>query len=230
MNKKLYTTDAYGRTSDTGRPELEEQDVTLGGRAQKSYERFFAGYTEYHTIAPNGKHGKTVREYTGELYRQELTAKQSRNVRLRFALASIVAAALYLAAMILPTHSNYYWYVVLISLVPAIFYTKMLLAAGTYAFSSQDMKIREYREVVLARPKTIKLLLGSLLLALVFTICILIFRSEVFSVLELIRALLLVASGLIVLMLNKVESCISYKMIPGKTIDLKDDVAFCEKT
>lgn len=216
MNKKLYTTDAYGKTADSGRPELDSENILNGGRAQKAYEKFFAGYTEYSKLTVGGKRAKTIREYTGEIYRQDLTEKQGVMVRIRFVLGCIAAIAMFTMAIVLPVASNNGWYTTLFGLMPAVFLAKLLLAAGTYSLSSRDMKIREYREVVLTMKKTTLHLWFSIAIAFVSTIYMFVTEKGSYSYLEVVRFLFLVAPGVIVQLLSYAESRIPYTVIPGK--------------
>lgn len=219
MNKKQYTTDAYGRSVDKRRT-LDEEPIHLG-RAQKSYERFFEGYTEYRAI---GRAGGVIRVYTGDLFHQDMTEKQARNDRIRFGVVSAAAIALYIAAIVLPVRSNNCWYAALTSLIPAIFYTQLLLSAGLYCTSAQDLKIREYREITEVVPRVAFRLLVSLVVAFIGTVCMLVLIPGSWTGLEVVRFLLLAVSGATVQLLSKAQSNVSYTIKPGKKVSGKGAV------
>ena len=213
----LASTDAYGRAEGKKFP-FESMENVKTHDSKERYERFFAGYTEYKVVAPNGGK-KTVRVYTGNLFRQEMTVGQARRLRVLYVVLFLLAAAVYIASLCVNTASNSWMYTVLAALIPAIFYARLLLSVGLYALSSPTLKIREYRDgsrVIISTPLFI---IGTSTLAVAVTVFSFWFGPVSFSAMEIVKMILLEVSAALTFTMRAVEKKVKYTEVTFDTAD-----------
>ena len=214
MRKGQYTTDGFGRSVDPRETEIKEKIERMSKNRVSSYDKFFEGYSARVVPKENGKGTKVVRTYTGAVYHQELSPGMHWKIRLLYAVLFICAAAMFIAAITMSTGSNFCWYVVLSSIIPAVFYGVVLLALFLYVFSEQDLKINEYKNgAVRLKTGTIRAVYS---LSAVVAATLLMFGLEPgsYSSAELLRLGFVAASGGLVMIINRIEATIKYREIP----------------
>ena len=70
MKEPVTRSDVYGRTNTES-----EETREYFGRARRAYEDFFVGYSENNVLRPNGKGTYIKREYTAQVFHQEISKR-----------------------------------------------------------------------------------------------------------------------------------------------------------
>ena len=214
MKNKLYATDAFGRSTQAQKIEQEFSGSANQG-THKAYDKFFAGYVPVCTVNSKGKK-KYIRVYRGSIYQQNLTKKQALYVRALYAVLLLISLSLYILGLVLDADSNRCWYAMLLSIIPAILFVRLLFAIVLYDASSRNMKEREYREGSLRLQSSSKLLIYSFPLAILGSIIMFIVTPDSVSTIEILRAALFILAGTAGLAINMVEARIVYTHIPAR--------------
>lgn len=214
MNKDLYTTDAFGRSAEPRAIDLEEKSKPAKkSRIERSHEEFFAGYSVVPVLLPGAKRVKYVRQYTGTLYHQELSETQARLIRVRNFLMFICAAGLFVGSLCFNTVSNRTWYVLLAALGTAFFYGRVLLTIHTYLHSKQDMKEYEYK-CARQLPEKYKIAAYVTPAPVIATVVLFCLVPGSYENLEIIRLIMMIASGVILLAAGLLEDKTRYTEKP----------------
>lgn len=213
--RKEDRTDAYGRRID---PKWDESGADAGGelrRHRRGYEEYFEGYTEKEEINRFGKK-VSVRVYTGDLFRPELSCARRRLVKAAYVLCWLLSLALNVGALCLPVWSNRNVWTFALGCLPAIAHFRCLFALYNYLLAGPELKIYEYSKgsrplTRLVRPAVI----ASLAAILAAPVGLLI-AGQSFAPQELLRMAMLAASAAAVFPIERTESRIEYTFIPGK--------------
>jgi hypothetical protein len=194
----------------------------------KAYHRYFEGYSEVRVPNPNGKGTRIERIYTGMYYRQDLTTRQRILLRALYVALFLGAAYLFVSSAVQPLASNSTWYVVLPQAVclPLLFW--IVIAFYYYLPAARDMTIGEYRNASPALQKAAfyaAISLGAAAVAtLVYVLLHLLLHPAGQPLVELLCAVKYLASGVSVLMINRVEKKVRYLEIPSQNKVLVEEI------
>lgn len=208
--REEHLTNAYGVTID------RDEKVNAKRRTAHGYERHFEGYRVQQKISANGRKVKYERVYVGPLYRQELGKKESVWLRIKHAILFLAAVVMLIIASALQITSNYRVYVLIATFVTVVFYARVFLSLVSYLPSGQELKLFEYRDGAQKLPLRAKLAGISSLAPVLATIVMFIIEPESFQLLEVIRLMLLVASGICLVLSGWLETRVQYTNIPGE--------------
>ena len=205
--KERTSTDAFGRSTDPRETDFkfkwEKKD------RKRFYEHYFAGYDVYTTMDDSG-HKKTVRQYIGALYRQEMTPKEAVRLRVIYAILAAVSSAAFLGCLFLNTASNKCWYVMLFAGVVAFFLVRFLFALHPYIWSKREMREYEFHrgaQLLQGRKWAVIMSIAGLVVAT----CVMFFAEPgIYTHLELFRFALLLVSGVSVWLIGVMESKVCY--------------------
>jgi len=113
-------------------------------RRNRSYHRYFEGYTEYTPIDEKGRM-KIVREYTGSYYRADLSTPMYALARGGAILLWLASAVCMVTATIGDYPYNYTWYVTAAEALGFPFLVALMIAVFSAALAERRLKIRQYR-------------------------------------------------------------------------------------
>jgi len=212
MNKNPRTTQNNSRPAVPGAGETPEEDKNPFPR-HYPYEKFFAGYDIYSSPRRRGIGRKIVREYKGPLYRQNLTSRQAVQLRILYVFLFLAALAFMIAALCLKTASNYSWYVMVSALFYAVFYARLLIALNDYVWSKRDLKEYEYQHGAKVLQVRTKSIMSAAFVPIAATIVMFFLQPGSFSALELLRAAMLIISGVLSLLIGRIEKKVEYTEI-----------------
>lgn len=182
----------------------------------KAYHRFFEGYSEITVPKPNGKGTRIQRIYTGNYYRQDLTKGQRILLRGLYVAIFLCIAYLFVSNAVLSLASNSTWYVVLTQAVsiPLLFW--ILIAFSSYLPAARDMTVADYRSSSLSLQKATLGAAISLGIAALVTLVFMLLNLSNEPLLELLCAAKYMASGLLALLMNRVEKKVNYLIVPSQ--------------
>ncbi|MCC8102827.1 MAG: hypothetical protein LIP11_11420 [Clostridiales bacterium] len=131
------------RIQRADRRQREEDTAHRGSLLNRSYHKYFEGYTEYTVKKDNGKN-KIVRIYTGVYYTQHLDTARYLLVRLLYILLTALSFFLFFSGSMADVSYNYVWYVTLFQAfsIPCLFMLLILLIG--YVFADRKMVIHNY--------------------------------------------------------------------------------------
>lgn len=178
------------------------------GWHSNAYHRYFEGYSEYETL---DSRGKTVirRVYEGTVYSQNLDRKQRVKLHVLLGVLWLAGAAVFALAATRPVPANMLWYSVLPQFAVLGFLVWALTALVNYYMAPEKMTVADYntgsRRLV---KSSLAALIAMLLCAAVYLICA--FAFEECILLHLLCAALCGVSALLMLLVNRLESNVTY--------------------
>jgi hypothetical protein len=198
-----------------------QQDTRNGGsgaRHSKAYHRHFEGYSEINVPKPNGKGTRIQRIYTGNCFRQDLTARQRIWIRVLYVALFLCIAFLYTSSAILPLRINSTWYVVLSQAVSLPFLFWILVALFSYLPAERDMKIADHRSSSLYLLKAARGSAICLGITALTTLVFIILNPSGESSRAMLCAGKYIVAGLIALAMYRIERKVSYLTIPNQHV------------
>lgn len=201
---------------DRLRDSMREDENKKGSAShRKAYHRHFEGYSEIIVPKSNGTGTTIQRIYTGDYFRQDLTARQRILIRVLYVALFLGIAFLYTSSATLPLRINTTWYVVLPQAVSLPFLFWILIAFLSYLPAERDMEIADYRGSSLY---LLKASMGSAIClgitALATLVFIILNPSDEF-LRDMLCAGEYVVAGLIALAMHRIEKRVSYLTIPN---------------
>ena len=128
-----------------------------------------------------------------------------------------------MCALLLRVNSNTCWYVGLSSVPPTVAFVLTLMSLCVYLPSKQDMKIREYRKGAISLKRAALVATVAILPLLITTAVFFVSEPEYATLKELIRAGLLLASGVSIFLIHVMESRVHYTEILPISSSLQED-------
>lgn len=211
--KKIFSTDAFSGSMDPAR------DENVKGTRRRSYDRFFSGYKFCEVPKENGKGTRIVRKYEGNLYRQELSERKCKQVRIAYLILFIISIGLFFGGLFLNIASNCCWYVMLCMIVPVGFYIWLAFILMTYLPSGRDLKEHEYLDGASRLVKACRFTVFGIVLMILAVVLMFIIEPESISIMEMIRLGTLVISAAAVWVMAIGENKIRYTSISSKKTD-----------
>lgn len=190
----------------------------------RAYHGYFEGYSEVAVPGRNGKGTRIQRVYTGDYFRQDLTAGQRTRIRLLYVVLFLSAVALYVSNAILPLASNSAWYVTLPQAASIVFLAWIIIAFYSYLPAKQDMTIAEYRSSSLALLKATRGSAISLGLVAVANLLFIALNPSNEPLRELLGAGKYVISAWMTLAINRIEKKVTYLSVPSQHQPPQDSV------
>lgn len=124
---------------------ITEQDSLMSRfRRNRSYHRYFEGYTEYTQLNEKGTL-KIVRVYTGQYYRDTLSTPMYALARIGAILLWAASAFCMVSATIGNFPYNYTWYVTVAEALGFPALAALMIAVFAAALQERKLKIRQYR-------------------------------------------------------------------------------------
>lgn len=124
---------------------MTEQDSLMSRfRRNRSYHRYFEGYTEYTRVDSKGRL-KIVREYTGQFYRASLSSPLYALARGGAIVLWAISAFCMISATIGNYPYNYTWYVTVPEALGFPALVALMIAVFSAALQERNLKIRQYR-------------------------------------------------------------------------------------
>lgn len=218
MEKRGQETDAYGRIKKSvyATPWKSTPNKQL---RRKFYDDFFAGYSFRKVPRSNGCGTKIIREYSGNLYKQQVSQKQALFLRIGYAVLFLTSVFLWLYALMLNTESNRCWYVMVVGFCAAIGFGRLMLSLFSYIWSGQKLTQYEYQNGAVPIPGRCRTTIWILLISAVIPVLMFVFQNWTHGTLELFRFGMLLASAAILKVLARIENNVHYLEIPAKGLN-----------
>ncbi len=208
--RKILATNAFGISQE---PKDERYSRRVGRK--RTIERYFSGYEYEYIVKENGRE-KVVRRYTGDIFRQKISAKEFKKIRIMHAIFAILSVCCFVLSLILDTESNRCWYVMLTMLFPLVAYIRSAFVLMAYLPSKQDLREYEYYDGAQHVVKSSRLTAIAVIILILSTLWMMISAQFLVSWLEYLRIVLLGIASAGMLIIADQESRVEYEFIPGK--------------
>ncbi len=179
----------------------------------KAYHRHFEGYTEVETVNPKGK-VVIQRIYTGDYYRLDLPRKKRVGLRIVYALLWLAACALFGFAASRPIGANMTWYLAIVQMLTVCALAGLLFSLISHCTVPRDMTVGDWKSASVSLKRRAVYAALFLELNAFATGVYLLLKGDRWGAHLLVIALY-VLSGLLLVVMNRLEDNAPYLTIPS---------------
>lgn len=189
---------------------LNTEEALRGIRRNRKYHSFFEGYTEYTERSKNGAE-KIRRVYTADYYRQTGSLMQVVLIRCAYVLMFVLAAYCVLSAsMDRSAACNYVWYVQVWHALCLAFLFWLFTILFGYVTSGRNWTIYDYKQ---CHRKLLTVSKFAVLLHVLGAVSVLVYMGVFRTTDSTKPAILLLAAGGLLLLVNRIEHHLTYETI-----------------
>ena len=179
----------------------------------KAYHRHFEGYTEVETVNPKGK-VVIQRIYTGDYYRLDLPRNKKVGLRIVYVLLWLMACALFGFGSSRPIGANMTWYLAIVQMLTVCALAALLFSLISHCTAPQDMTIGAWKSASVNLKRRAGFAALFLELNAFMTGVYLLLKGDRW-VFHLLVILLYALSGILLVVMNRLETNAPYLTIPS---------------
>lgn len=184
----------------------------------RSYHRFFEGFSEFSVPKTGGKETSIERVYSGSYYCQDYPT--SKRIQFRLVYLSLYLAIIYffVSSAIVPTKINSTWYLVLPQAISLAFLSWTFISLINYIFAKKTMVISEYRRSSLSLKKATSFSAFFLGITAISSFGFTLFLMPEDRSISLVISLKFFVASLLTLIMYKMENQVKYSEIPSQIV------------